>query len=736
MITYTINKNAAILSWNMEGYPMNVLNEASIAAFTVKLQQAWSDPAVKAIIITSERPEFVVGADLRMLAKNNSQDPKITLELTMGLNRLFRALETCGKPVVAAINGTALGGGFEICLACHYRVALNHPKIQIGLPEVTVGLLPGAGGTQRLPRMIGLEAALPLLMEGKKIDPATALKMGLVNELVNTREELLEAAHRWIIANPNPLQPWDEVDKKTGKIVGKDHYKVPGGNVQSPTGMRVFLSGTALLQQKTYGNYPAPLEIMEAVYEGLQVNMDRALLVEARHFVKVATSPVARNLIRTMFFGMNEANKGMGRPKNVPPTNVKKLGLLGAGLMGAGVAYVSATAGIDVVLKDVSSEAAEKGKDYSRGLLAKQVERGNMTQADTETVLARIHPTADTRALNGCELIIEAVFENPELKAQVTREAEAMLAPGGVLASNTSTLPITGLAEAATKPENFIGLHFFSPVDKMQLVEVILGKRTSEYALAVALDFVKKIRKTPIVVNDSRGFYTSRVFSTYTSEGFELLTEGVSPVLIENAGKAAGMPVGPLAVSDEVALDLIYEIAKQTEKDTGVVALDGTMKVARLFVEKLDRVGKKAKKGLYEYPADGKKYLWPGLSKHFPLAAIQPTLEEVKNRLLYRQVLETVRCFEEGVIISKLDADIGSILAWGFPPYTGGTLSFVDTVGIEQFVRECDHLADAHGERFRPTEKLRQMARNGEEFYSKKEKAVAISDFGGRISDL
>jgi 3-hydroxyacyl-CoA dehydrogenase/enoyl-CoA hydratase/3-hydroxybutyryl-CoA epimerase len=720
MISYSLDNNVAVLTWNMEGYPMNVLNEASISAFTEKLQQAWDDPQVKGIIITSARPEFVVGADLRMLEKNNSQDPELTLELTMGLNRLFRSLETCGKPVVAAINGTALGGGYEICLACHYRVALNHSKILIGLPEVTVGLLPGAGGTQRLPRMIGLEAALPLLIEGKKLDPQAALKAGLVNELVQTREELLEAAHRWIAANLNALQPWDQVDRKTGRIIGREQYQVPGGNVQSPAGARIFMSGTALLQQKTYGNYPAPQEIMEAVYEGLQVNIDRALLVEARHFVKVATSTVARNLIRTMFFGMNEANKGAARPKDILPTKVKRLGILGAGTMGAGIAYVSALTGIEVVIKDISKEAAEKGREYVRALLAKQVEKGQTTAEKAEAVLARLHPASDTKELTGCDLIIEAVFEDRAIKAEVTQAAEPLLTAEGVFASNTSTLPITGLAEASTRPENFLGLHFFSPVDRMQLVEVIRARHTSDYALALALDFVKKIQKTPIVVNDSRGFYTSRVFGTYTSEGFELLNEGVNPVLIENAGKAAGMPVGPLAVSDEVSLELIYQIAAQSEQEAGITIADARMTVIRLMVETLARRGKKAGKGFYEYPENGKKYLWPGLGEHFPRASQQPQLEEVKSRLLYRQAIESVRCLEEGVITSPRDADIGSILGWGFPTYTGGTLSFVDMVGIDSFVRECDRLAETYGDRFRPNEQLRLMAQRGEGFYEKK----------------
>jgi len=719
MIHYSIENQIAILRWNMSSAPMNVLNDESIPQFESALQQAYADETVKGIIITSDKPEFVAGADLKMILRHNNSDPADMLKVSTELNRIFRTIETSGKPAVAAMNGTALGGGCEICLACHHRVALDNPKSLIGLVEVTVGLIPGAGGTQRLPRMLGLEKALPLLVEGKKVAPKEALSLGMVDELAATPEEMMAKARAWIEANPSPLQPWDERDRKSGKVVGKDNYKVPGGAVQSPVGVRVFSGGTAMLMDKTKGNYPAPLAVMSAVYEGLQVNIDRALLIEARYFVKVATSKEAANLIRTMFLGMNEANKGASRPKDVPKTDVKKLGILGAGMMGAGIAYVSAQAGISVVLKDVSVEAAEKGKDYARGLIKKGIERGKTTADKGEVLLSLIQTTDQADDLRGCDLIIEAVFENRDLKAQVTREAEPMLAEGGVFGSNTSTLPITGLAQASAKPANFIGIHFFSPVDKMQLVEIIVGRETSDYALAVAIDYTRKIRKTPIVVNDSRGFYTSRCFGTYSAEGMELLKDGVNPVLIENAGRDIGMPVGPLAVTDEVALDLVYKIAGQGVKDGAIGEDDTSYQVAGQFV-KLGRLGKKAKAGFYEYPADGgKKYLWPGLSELFPLAGQQPTADEVKKRLLYRQALETVRCLEEGVIRTKLDADLGSILAWGFPAYTGGTLSFVDFVGIETFVRECDRLADAYGERFRPTARLREMASRGEGFFTR-----------------
>ncbi|QHV94271.1 3-hydroxyacyl-CoA dehydrogenase NAD-binding domain-containing protein [Spirosoma endbachense] len=718
MIKYSVDQNVAIISWEMTSTPMNVLNDESIPQFEAALQQAFTDDSVKGIIITSAKPEFVAGADLKMILRNNDKEPAQMLKVSSELNRVFRRIETSGKPTVAAINGTALGGGYEICLACHYRVVLNNPKTLIGLVEVTIGLLPGAGGTQRLPRMIGIQAALPLILEGKKVGVQEAKKLGMVDDIADSPAEMLAKAHAWIAANPNPLKPWDEIDRKTGKIVGKDNFKVPGGNVQSIVGVQTFSAGTAMLMDKTKGNYPAPLEIMACVYEGLQVNIDRALAIEARHFVKVATSKVARNLIQTMFLGMNEANKGASRPKDIPKTDVKKLGILGAGMMGAGIAYVAAQAGIEVILKDVSVEAAEKGKDYSRSLLKKGVERGKIDPLKVDGILNLIQPSANVQDLQGCDLIIEAVFENRDLKAQVTKEAEPMLVAtnnpaGGVFGSNTSTLPISGLAQASANPANFIGIHFFSPVDKMMLVEIIMTKQTSDYALAVAIDFTRKIRKTPIVVNDSRGFYTSRCFGTYSSEGMELLKDGVNPILIENGGKDAGMPVGPLAVTDEVSLDLVYKIAGQGIKDGFLSEDDTSYQIAKQFVN-LGRSGKKAKAGFYDYPEGEPKQIWSGLTDLFPLADQQPSLDEVKTRLLYRQVIEAVRCFEENVVRTKLDADLGSILAWGFPAYTGGALSFVDFVGIDTFIKTCDRLAEQYGERFRPTAKLRERAEQQE----------------------
>jgi 3-hydroxyacyl-CoA dehydrogenase/enoyl-CoA hydratase/3-hydroxybutyryl-CoA epimerase len=716
-INYKVENNVAIISWNMTTSPMNVLNDISILEFEVHLEKAYSDAEVKGIIISSEKNEFIAGADVKMILRNNSKDPSEMHKFSLDFNAIFRKLETCGKPVVAAMNGTALGGGYEICLACHYRIALDNPKAVIGLPEVQLGLLPGGGGTQRLPRIIGMEAALMLMVEGKRISPKEAFGYGMVNDIAATREEMMEKAMKWILANPKAIQPWDEFDKKTGAIKARENYKVPGGNVQSPAGMRTFAGGTAMVMDKTKGNYPAPIAILSCVYEGLQVNMDRAIPIEARYFVKVATSREAKNLIGVMFFGKNEADKGVSRPKGIHSTDVKKLGILGAGFMGAGIAYVSAMSGIEVVLKDITIENAEKGKDYSRGLVQKGIERGKTTADKGEKLLSLIKPTVEVADLKDCDLIVEAVFENRELKASVTLEAEPMLVENaehgpGVFGSNTSTIPISSLAKVSTKPENFIGIHFFSPVDKMMLVELIRGKETSDYAVALAVDFVKKIRKTPIVVNDSRGFYTSRCFSTYTAEGIALLKDGVDPVLIENAGKNAGMPVGALAVSDEVALDLALKISKQSIADGALSEEDGAYQVTRMMVEDLGRFGKKNQKGFYEYPEGGKKFLWEGLAEFFPVSKNQPDVEEVKKRLLYRQVVESIRCLDEGVLMTKLDGNIGSILAWGFPPYAGGTLNFPDFVGTETFLKEVERLADTYGERFRLTEKQKELVSN------------------------
>jgi 3-hydroxyacyl-CoA dehydrogenase/enoyl-CoA hydratase/3-hydroxybutyryl-CoA epimerase len=710
------------LTWDMPGRSMNVLSADSIAEFEAAVTAALADPAVKGVIVTSGKPAFIAGADLSMMEADTAavaglskeQALKSLYDGMMRLNRMMRAMETGKKPFVAAINGTALGGGLEVALACHHRIVADDPAIQLGLPESKVGLMPGAGGTQRLPRLIGLMAALPMILEGRSIDPTAALKAGLVHQVVPAAS-LMAAAKAAILGGVKPVQPWDEKE-----------VKIPGGGVYGTLGKQVFGAGNAMVHAKTYKNYPAQLAILSAVYEGLQVPIDAALRIEARQMAKVMSDPTSRNMIRTLFINLQKANKGAARPGDVPPAKLDTIGVLGAGMMGAGIAYVSALAGLKVVLIDQSQEAAEKGKSYTAMLNAKGIERGKLTGAEADAILARITPTTDYAGLAAADLVIEAVFETREVKADVTTRAAAVLPMHAVFASNTSTLPITGLADAWTAAGrdtgHFIGIHFFSPVDKMQLVEIIKGKRTSAGGLAVAMDYVRRIRKTPIVVNDSRGFYTSRVFGTYTREGMEMLVEGITPALIENAGKQTGMPMPPLALTDEVALDLVYKVMKQTAADLGAAYKPSPVDplIEKMVVD-LGRIGKKAGKGFYDWPADkdGIKRLWPGLASLVTAKpeAEQPDVKELKTRFLYRQALEAARCYEEGVVTDPADADVGAVLGWGFAPWTGGPLSLIDTVGAAAFVAECDRLAQRYGERFAPSTQLRAMARSGATFY-------------------
>ncbi len=706
MIEYEVDSDGiATISWNMTERPMNVLNIASIQAYKENVEKALNDDAVKGVIITSKKADFVAGADLTELL--SSRVPAEVMAFGDKFKGTVRALELSDKPVVAAINGTALGGGFEICLGCNYRVAADNPKTLIGLPEVKLGLLPGAGGTQRLPRLIGMRAALPLLLEGTHLSPQKALEAGLIHAVVPA-DELLAAAKAWIMDGGEAQQPWD-----------KKGFKIPGGGSQSPGGYETFGAGNAMLRAKTFGNYPAPEAIMSCVYEGMNCGFDAGLKLESRHFAALAADNVAHNMVRTLFFSMGDANKLKRRPKEVEKSTFTKVGILGAGMMGAGIAYSSALAGLEVVLLDSTIEAAEKGKAYSEGLLDKGISRKKVTQGKRDKVLGQINTTVDYADLAGCELVIEAVFEDREIKAEVTAKTEAVIGADAIFASNTSTLPITGLAEASARPEQFIGIHFFSPVDKMPLVEIILGEKTGDVALARAMDYVKRIRKTPIVVNDSRGFYTSRVFATYVAEGLALMAEGVNPALIENAGRIAGMPVGPLALADEVSMSLMHHIQTQTKKDLGDKYRPGPADgVAAKFVEELGRAGKKAGKGFYDYPADAKKRLWPGLAEAFPVADEQPELDEIVKRMMYVQSVETARCLEENVVMSPEDADVGSILGWGFAPFHGGVCSMVDSVGIEDFVAECDRLAQAYGDRFSPPQSLRDMAAEGRGYYT------------------
>jgi len=706
-IDYKVDaEGIATITWAMQDVPMNVLNEQSIPAFSEAVRMAVADAAVKGVIIASAKTDFIAGADLNMMLAIT--DVQGLMDFVARLHTLLRGIEKSGKPFVAALNGTTLGGGYEVALACHRRIAADNPKAQIGLPEVAIGLLPGGGGTQRLPRLIGLRGALPLLLEGKKLPPEKALEAGLVDEVVPA-DQLLARARQWLLAEgvKNVVKPWDQKG-----------FKLPGGAVQSPAGYEIFTAGNAMLRAKTFGNYPAPEAILNCVYNGCQLDMDSGCRVEMREFAKLATGPESKNMIRSLFFGIGDANKLASRPKDVPKASYRKVGVLGAGMMGAGIAYACAEVGMQVVLLDSSLEAANKGKGYSEALWGKRVAAKRMGEAERDAKLALIQPTTDFAALDGCDIVIEAVFEDRAIKADVTRKAEAQLAPGAVFASNTSTLPITGLAEASARPANFIGLHFFSPVDKMPLVEIIRGKATSNECLARAMDFVKAIRKTPIVVNDSRGFYTSRVFSTYVGEGLALLAEGVAPALIENAGRMCGMPVGPLALADEVSLELMARIRKQTAADLGAAyqrsAIDD---VCDRMVDKLGRLGKKIGKGFYDYPQGAPKHLWSSLAQEFALAATQPSVDDVKQRLMFIQSVETARCLEEKVLLAPVDADVGAILGWGFPPCLGGPIGQIDTVGVAEFVQTCEALAQRVGPRFAPPQLLRDMAQRDAAFY-------------------
>ncbi len=712
----------AVLSWDMPGRSMNVLNEGSMSEFAEAIETLVADDAVEGIVITSGKTDFAAGADLTMLGGSSANAEgalpkdraKALFEQSHQLNQLLRRLETCGKPVAAAIPGTALGGGLEVALACHYRVLADNPKAQVGLPESKVGLMPGAGGTQRLPRMLGAMQSLPLMLQGKSLRKDAALAMGVVNE-VAPASEIVAKATAWIKSKPEAVQPWD-----------KKGYRIPGGGPYSKSGAPIFMMGTAMLRKESYGNYPAQEAILQAVYEGLQVPMEAALRIESRLFTSLLLDPTSRNMIRSLFLSMQELGKGARRPQGVAPTNCQKLGILGAGMMGAGIAYVSAKAGIECVLLDRDQASADKGKQYSADLLDKLILKKRSTTAKRAQLLDLIHTTSDYADLAGCDLVIEAVFEDRGIKADVTKKTEAVINEDAIFASNTSTLPITGLAEASIRPEKFVGIHFFSPVDRMGLVEIIVGEKTGDEALAAAVDYVGKIRKTPIVVNDSRGFYTSRCFGTYVQEGLEMLAQGVSPALIENAGRQTGMPRAPLEMNDDVALDLSYKVGMQTKKDLGDAWIETPVTgIIEKMVVELERFGRKNGKGFYDYPEGAPKHLWKDLTDLVKeqtgneQLAEQPDVEHLKQRLLYRQAIEASRCFEEKVVTDVRDADVGAILGWGFAPWSGGPLSLIDTVGVARFVEDCDALAATYGPRFEPGGLLREMAANGESYYGR-----------------
>ncbi len=711
----------ALVTWDMPDKSMNVFTQEVMEELDAIVDQTTADAAVKGVVFTSGKSSFSGGADLSMIksmftlqAEERKKDPANAAQKLFNLvgrmTGLFRKLETCGKPWVSAINGTCMGGAFELSLACHGRVAANSKSVKIALPEVKVGIFPGAGGTQRVPRLTNTQDALQMMTTGSSLTAARAKAMGLVHEVVEP-EKLVDAAKAMIQNGLKPVQPWDEKG-----------FKLPGGGVWTPASAQLWPAASAILRRETYGNYPSAIAILKCVYEGLQVPFDTALKIEQRYFTEILQTTEAFSMIRSLFISMQELGKGARRPAGVPKTELRTVGVVGAGFMGASIAYVTAAAGIPVTLIDRDMEAAEKGKAHSEGLVKDAIGKGRLTKEEGEALLSRITPSADYGDLKDVGLVIEAVFEDRQVKKDVTEKVEAVIGEDAIFASNTSTLPITGLARNSKRPEQFIGVHFFSPVEKMMLTEVILGKETGDKALATALDYVAAIKKTPIVVNDTRGFYVNRCVFRYIHEAYDMLIEGVPPAMIENAAKMAGMPVGPLSLNDEVAIDLSQKILKATVADLGEKAVDPRhMALVNRMVDELDRRGRKNGKGFYEYPAKpAKKYLWPGLTELYAQkAADRIDVEVLKQRFLATIALEAARTIEEGIVTDPREADVGSILGFGFAPYTGGTLSYIDGMGAKAFVELCENLAEDHGDHFKPTPLLKEMAEKGETFYGR-----------------
>jgi len=717
------NDGIALVTIDLPGQSMNVWNQQLLADFSAFVDDFCTNDAIKGAVITSGKASgFLAGADLRMLGGTKAASMKEAFENAFKLNAMFRKLETGGhsakalvkgeahaKPVAAAVNGLALGGGLELVLACHHRIVADNPKIKLGVPEVQVGLLPGGGGTQRLPRLAGLQNAAMLATQGRPIDPNTAKVQGIIQDIAPA-DQLVAKAKEWVKANPKAAQPWD-----------KKGFKFPGGGgAMDRRAVQFFMAANAMAQREANHNYPAVQSILSCLYEGSIVPFDTAIRIESKYFTKLLTGPVAKNMIRTLFINKQAAEKGGARPKGVDKTNIQKVGVLGAGMMGAGIAYVTAKGGMEVVLLDRDIEYAQKGKAYSQKIVEKGLARGKVTKEKGEELLARITPTTNYDDLKDVDLIIEAVFEDPDVKRDVIKKTEAVIGQDVIFASNTSTLPITGLAKNSERPEQFIGVHFFSPVDKMPLVEIIPGEKSGGRALATALDYVGKIRKTPIVVKDTRGFYTNRVVPPYLNEAMLLISEGVKPALIENAAKSLGMPVGPLALTDETSLELGLRIMESTKKELGdAYKPTGVEDLLVKMVTDLGRKGRKSGGGFYEYPQGGKKHLWTGLSEYFPLADEQPSLNDVKERILYAQLIPAAQCYAEGIVPDPQSADLGAIFGWGFAPWTGGPMSHIDTIGMENFVRKAESLAQKYGARFNPPAMFRDMAKTGEKLYKK-----------------
>ena len=711
----------AVITWDMPDRSMNVFTAKVMQELEAIVDAVVADAAIKGAIVVSAKKDFSGGADITMIHglfsvfENRMREDagaakRELLEESSRMSRLYRKIETCGKPFVVCIQGNCMGGATELALAAHGRVMADDRTTKLALPEVKIGIFPGAGGTQRVMRMADAQAGLEFLLKGSSIDAKRAKGMKLVDEIA-PREKLIEAAKGMLAGGLKAQKPWDQ---KGWKPEG-------AARVFSPAGFQLWPAANALYRKETYNNYPGARYLLQSVFEGLQLPMDAALKVESRYFAHVLQTKAAAAMIRSLFVSMQELNKGARRPKTEPPRAVKKLGVLGAGFMGAGIAYVSALAGIDVVLLDRDMPSAEKGKAHSDQLTAKAMQRGSMSAEEKQALLSRIKPTADYADLAGADLIIEAVFEDRSVKAEATGKAGAVLSGQAIFASNTSTLPITSLAETYKDPKHFIGIHFFSPVDRMMLVEIILGKKTGDAALATALDYVKQIRKTPIVVNDSRGFYANRCVMAYLLEGHLMLSEGVPAAMIENCARAAGMPVGPLALTDEIGIDLAWKILQATKRDGGkeILIAPEQEQLLEEMVVKRARFGRKNSKGFYDYSGRDKA-LWPGLVELVaPRSGDDFSATDLKQRFLVTQALEAARTVEEGVVTDPREADVGSILGFGFAPYTGGTLSYIDGMGASEFVALAERFDRNNGARFRPNALLQEMAAKGESFYAR-----------------
>ena len=702
----------AIIALDVADKPMNVITPALQHALREAVERVAGDAAIKGAVITSAKADFMAGADIKametMFDSLGADLGKVYREQSRPFSETLRRMETCGKPFAAALNGSALGGGLEVALACHYRVAADDPKLILSLPEVTIGLIPGAGGTQRLPRLIGIQKAVPLMLQGKRLAPREALALGVIHEAV-AADHVLAQARSWVLEKGDPVQPWDRKD-----------FAAPGGSDARVRSLAQFYNLTATqIANSTQHNNPAPITLLSVVARGMSCPMDAALRVESRGFTQVFTSPVARNMMRTLFVSRGKCEKLAGRPREVAPAQIRSVGIVGAGLMGAGIAQVSAQAGMDVIMLDASLAQAEAAKQKLAQAFRKQIEKGRMQPEQSESLLARIRPAGDYAALADCDLVVEAVFEDRGVKNEVFAKARAAMRADAILASNTSSLPISGLAKDHPHPERFIGLHFFSPVDRMALIEVVRGRKTSDQTLAHALDYVKRLRKTPIVVNDSHGFFTTRVIGSYINEAVGMLSEGISPALIDNAAKLAGFPIGPLALTDELTIELGYHASTQYKADLGDKWVEGHgYRVYEKFVIGLDRKGRRYGAGFYDYK-DGKRVLWAGMKDVYPQIAESPSAQELGLRMLYIQALEAARAFEEGVITDPGEGDVGAVLGIGFPMHTGGPFALMDTAGLPGFVAACAKMARRHGPRYRPSRWLRARAAQGLAFYPK-----------------